>query len=105
MMTKNNESNSIPIEIFIARYFVKYKRLDQLVQFAFSGSSANSIDIFIDIYGIYRGIFSRSYISDISDYTSFTSSYIDIYSPLEKSVGDDDAVGSYSSPIKYNSLS
>ena len=89
-MTKNNDNNTIPIELFIARYFVKYKRLDQLIQFAFSGSSATSVDIFIDIYGIYRGIFSRSYISNISDYTSFTSSLINMcghYRAYFKSIG------------------
>ena len=89
MTTKTNETN-LPIELFIARYFIKYKRLDQLIQFAFSGSSANSIDLFIDIYGIYKSIFSRHYITNISDYTSFTSSLINMcghYRAYFKSLG------------------
>ena len=89
-MTTTNNYNNIPVELFIARYFIKYKRLDQLVQFAFAGSSANSIDLFIDIYGIYRGIFSRSFRTNITDYTVFTSSLINMcghYRSYFKSLG------------------
>lgn len=68
----------IPIEVFMMRYFVKYHRLDQLIPYAFTGSTSNNLNIFIDIYGIYRGMFSRSYKTDISDYTSFTSMLINM---------------------------
>lgn len=74
----NNYENKIPLELFMARYFVKYSRLDQLIQHAFAGSRATSIDLFIDIYGIYRGIFSRSFVTNVSDYTSFTSTLINM---------------------------
>lgn len=74
----NNDSNSIPVEVFMARYFVKYKRLDQLIQYAFAGSKARAIDIFIDIYGIYKTIFSRHYTTDVTDYTAFTSTLINM---------------------------
>ena len=75
----NNEfSGNIPVEVFMTRYFVKYNRLDQIIQHAFAGSKANSIDLFIDIYGMYKSIFSRSFISNITDYTAFTSTLINM---------------------------
>lgn len=70
--------NKIPLEVFMARYFVKYNRLDKLIQYAFAGSKATSIDLFIDIYGIYRSIFSRSFVTNVSDYTSFTSTLVNM---------------------------
>lgn len=74
----NDEHYSVPIEYFLTRYFVKYSRLDQIIQHAFAGSKANSIDLFIDIYGIYKSIFSRSFSTNITDYTVFTSTLINM---------------------------
>jgi len=78
MKMKNNESASIPVEMFMTRYFIKYTRMDQLIQYAFAGSSATKIDLFIDIYGIYKSIFSRHYVTNITDYTVFTSTLINM---------------------------
>ena len=89
METMNNDS-TIPVEVFMAKYFVKYKRLDQLIQYAFAGSSANDIDLFIDIYGIYKSILSRHYKTTITDYTAFTSTLINMcghYRGYFKSLG------------------
>ena len=72
------EDKSIPLEVFITKYFVKYNRLDQIIPYAFANSRATSIDLFIDLYGIYKGIFSRNYVTRISDYTSFTSTLINM---------------------------
>lgn len=90
MTKKTNDESTIPIELLIARYFIKYKRLDQLIQFAFAGSSANSVDLFIDVYGIYKSIFSRHYVTNVSDYTSFTTSLVNMcghYRAYFKSIG------------------
>ena len=79
-MTDNKiiDGQSIPLEIFMSRYFVKYKRLDQLISFAFANSNANSIDLFIDLYGIYKSIFSRGFRTNVTDYTSFTSTLVNM---------------------------
>ena len=78
MTMKNNDSVTIPIEVFMARYFVKYSRMDQIIHYAFAGSNARAIDLYIDLYGLYKSIFSRSYSTNVSDYTSFTSTLINM---------------------------
>lgn len=63
--------NTIPTEYIVARYFVKYNRLEELVSESFYGSKATNLNIYIDLYGLYKTLFSRSYRTDISDYTAF----------------------------------
>lgn len=74
----SNGNNLIPVESYIMRYYVRYSRLDQVIRHAFINSKANNINIFIDLYGIYKGMFSRNYISNITDYTSMTSLLINM---------------------------
>ena len=78
MMNQTNSEQSIPLEIFMARYFVKYNRLDKLIRYAFANSNANEVDLFIDLYGLYKSVFSRNYITSVSDYTSFTSTLVNM---------------------------
>ena len=70
----------IPVEYIITRYFIKYQKMNELISFAFEGSKANCINIYIDLYGIYKTLFSRTYRTDISDYTAFTSTIINMCS-------------------------
>lgn len=72
--------NNIPVEYLIARYFIKYQQLDNLIPNAFKGSKANAVNIYIDLYGLYKTIFSRNYRTDISDYTAFTVTLINMCS-------------------------
>ena len=73
-----NNQQSVPIEQLVARYFVKYKRLNQIIPVAYEGSKATFINLYIDLYGLYKTIFSRSYRTSTTDYTSFTSSVINM---------------------------
>jgi len=70
--------NRVPVEYIITRYFVKYHKLNELISFAFAGSKANQINLYIDLYGVYKTLFSRSYRTDITDYTAFTSTIINM---------------------------
>ncbi len=80
MKMKNDQGKSIPIEQIIYRYFVKYARLNQLIPVAYKGSNATRLNIFIDIYGLYKTICSRSYRTSTTDFTSFTSTIINMCS-------------------------
>lgn len=73
-------NNLVPVEYLVARYFVKYHQLDNLIPMVFSGSKANVVNIYIDLYGLYKTIFSRSFRTDITDYTAFTSTVINMCS-------------------------
>lgn len=70
--------NTVPIEYLILRYCIKYQRLSELISISFKGSQANVVNLYIDLYGLYTTIFSRSYRTDISNYTSFTSTLINV---------------------------
>lgn len=71
-------SDQIPVEFIVSRYMVKYNRLDQLIQFAFKDSSATHVNLYIDLYGLYRTLMSRNYRTDMSDYTALTVSIVNI---------------------------
>lgn len=70
--------NTISTEQIITRYFVKYNQLRNLIFGAFSGSRATEVNMFIDLYGLYKTMFSRTYRTDVSDYTAFTSTIINM---------------------------
>lgn len=72
--------NKVPVEYLITRYFVKYQKMNELISLAFEGSKANCVNLYIDLYGVYKTLFSRTYRTDISDYTSFTSTLINMCS-------------------------
>ena len=65
-------------EQLVARYMVKYSRLNEVIPKVFHGSTARAVNIYVDLYGLYRTILSRSYRTDISDYTAFTTSVINM---------------------------
>ena len=68
----------IRVEDVYSRYFIKYDTLRLLVPYAYAGSEATHLNIYIDLYGIYHTIYSREYTTTISDYTSFTSFLINM---------------------------
>ena len=83
-------NGSVTVESVLYRYFVRYDRLSELIYWGFKGSSDNTINIYIDLYGIYHTLFSRSYKTIISDYVSFTSLVINMcahYRSFFKSIG------------------
>ena len=71
-------NSDIPIEYLMVRNFVKYTKLGELVSFAYNGSKAKAINLYIDLYSMYKTIYSRSYRTKMSDYTAFTSTLINI---------------------------
>lgn len=69
----------IPIEYLIAGYQVRYQQLDILIPQAFKGSKANEVNLYIDLYSIYRTVFSRSYHTDIgNNFTVVTSQILNL---------------------------
>lgn len=72
--------NRVPVEYIVTKYFVKYQKLNELISMAFAGSKANRINLYIDLYGIYKTLFSRTYRTDITDYTAFVSIIINMCS-------------------------
>lgn len=80
----------VPTQTIITGSFVKYTRLQEIVLQAFRGSSATEINIYIDLYGIIKTLFSDSLRTDISDYTAMTSTIINMcghYRAFFKSIG------------------
>ena len=71
-------TDQIPVELIVARYMVKYQRLSQLIQFSFSDSAATHVNLYIDLYGIYKTLLSRNYKTDMTNYTALTSSIINM---------------------------
>lgn len=70
--------------------FVKYNRLRELVNYMFTGSKATQLNIYIDLYGAIKTLFSDSFRTDISDYTAFTSTIINMcghYRSFFKGIG------------------
>lgn len=68
----------VPVEIILTRYFVKYDRLNQIIPRAFINYNATELNIYIDLYGLYKTLYSRTYRTDVSDYTAFTSGIINM---------------------------
>lgn len=67
------------VEEIMIRYLIKYERLDQAIQYAFSAyDNARNINIYVDLFGLYRTIWSRSYRTTINDYMAFTSGAVNI---------------------------
>ena len=82
-MNKGGEF-SITVDQIIGNYMVRYNRLDQLIPFAYDGSNARNINIYIDLYGLYYTLFSRSYRTSTNDYLTMTSALVSICSHYRK---------------------
>ena len=63
----------IPVDMILTKYFVKYDRLDKIIPDAFKDYNATELNLYIDLYGLYKTLYSRTYRTDVSDYTAFTS--------------------------------
>ena len=73
-----SNSKVMPIEMILYRYFVKYERLDQIIKYALSHSKACGANLFIDLYGLYRTICSRTYASECTNYISFVPTLVNM---------------------------
>lgn len=68
----------LTIERLINSNYVRYNRLVEIVTQAFVGSTANEINIYIDLYSILKGLYSDRSNYIIEDYSSVTSSIINM---------------------------
>ena len=66
------------VESIVYRYFVRYNRLSGAIPYAFSDVNSKVLNIYVDLYGLYRTIYSRSYRTNVTDYVSFTSSIVSL---------------------------
>lgn len=71
-------NNIIPTQTIITSNFVKYNRLSELILHLFEGSKATSLNLYLDLYGVMKTLFSDSYRTDISDYTAATSTILNM---------------------------
>lgn len=72
-------SNANPtVESIVYRYFIKYYRLNGAIPYAYCNVNSNQLNIYIDLYGLYRTIYSRSFRTNITDYVSFTSCIVNM---------------------------
>ena len=74
----NNQYRSISVTQIITRYMIRYNTLHNLINFAFKGSSATQVNIYVDLYCLYRTLFSRHYMTEIGDYRDFTVGILDL---------------------------
>lgn len=56
----NTKYANIPMETIIGSNYIKYNRLSEIVQKAYHGSSADKLNIFIDINSMIRGLFNKN---------------------------------------------
>lgn len=83
-------SGYVSTQTILTSNFIRYSRLAELISFAFKSSKATEVNIYIDLYGMIKTLFSDSYRTDISDYTACTSTIINMcghYRSFFKSLG------------------
>lgn len=68
----------LTIERLINSNYVRYNKLIEIITHAFVGSTANEINIYIDLYSILKGLYSDRSNYIIEDYSSVTSSIINM---------------------------
>ena len=74
----NNGGYIVSLEQIFARSMVRYEKLDELIPAAFADYNSTELNIFIDLYSIYRTLFSRGFHTNVKDYREFTVSTIDL---------------------------
>ena len=79
-MVKGNNMK-VSIEQLMYKNFIKYNKLIEMVNSAFVGSNATSINIFIDVYSMVKTLYKNPNIL-IEDYSSLTSSIINLCAHL-----------------------
>lgn len=72
----NNHKQNV--EDIISSYMIKYNVLDYIIPYGYSGSKATNLNIYIDLYGLFRHILSRNYSVEIRDHTSIATGIINI---------------------------
>lgn len=73
-----SQQYSIPVSQVIAGSYVKYSRLSELISFAYSGSAATHVNLYIDLYAALKTLYSESLRTEMTDYTAVTSSILNM---------------------------
>lgn len=73
----NTVTPKITIDQILGSNYIKYERLVEMVNRAFVGSSANEVNVYIDLYSMLKQLYNNQ-IYDIDDYTKVTSNIINI---------------------------
>lgn len=68
----------ISLEALVMSNCVRYERLSENISYAFAGSEATTLNIYVDIYSIIRSLYSKKHITDISRYFDLTSCIINL---------------------------
>lgn len=75
-----NDQYSITVNKVIGLSMIKFDRLDQLIPYAYAGSNAHAVNLYIDMYSFYKTLFTRTYRTNTDDYLLMTSSLVDLCS-------------------------
>ena len=78
MSNHNTGDYIVPIQYMFTRMMVRYDRLNEIIPKAFKGYKDTELNIFIDLYSIYRTMYSRGFHTDVKDYREFTVYLIDL---------------------------
>lgn len=79
-MKNDNGQFSTKVDKIIGQSMIKFNRLDQLIPYAYAGSTAQAVNLYIDMYSFYKTIFSRSFRTNTDDYLLMTSALVDLCS-------------------------
>lgn len=70
------DSRKITLEQIINTNCIRYNRLVQMVNSSFAGSNATVVNVYIDLYSIFKPLYKSNY--DMPDYSVITSSIINL---------------------------
>ena len=70
--------SKVEVQQLIGSNMIQYAKLDQLINYAYAGSGARGINLFIDLYSIYKTLYSRSDQTSTENYIEVTSTIIDL---------------------------
>lgn len=73
-----SETSRIDVHKIIGSSMIQYAKLDQLINYAYAGSGARGINLFIDLYSIYKTLYSRSDMTKTDNYIEVTSSIMNL---------------------------
>lgn len=74
----SNDFHAVTVPQVVTRYMTRYSVLSNLIHYAYRGSQCNSLNIFIDLYCIYRTLYSREYRTQVNDYRDYTVCILDL---------------------------
>lgn len=77
-MARDDFRESISVEYIATSNMVKYDRMGKLIPYAFTGSDADHITLFIDLFPIYRNTISRKYRTSMNEYIALVPAIVNM---------------------------